>query len=665
MPSLTATTSSPSSSSIASPCECQCCTNFNIPYHPSAVDSSKRQQLYSGKEHGKQKSHSRTIQSSWYEAHPWITVCTSEYKVYCATCRAANEQCLLNSIHAKSTFIRQGFNNWKKALEKFREHECSNMHREAVEKLTAKAKGVRIDALCDTQLRKDQEYHRKMFMKLLQAIQYLSRQGLPLRGHREDAESFSGNLYQLLLPQAKDCPEMISWLNRREYISPEIVNEIITLMSKSVLRNILADVSKSLWYSVIVDEATDVSHNEQMSMSLRWTDDNYETHESNVGLVQLPDTKAQTIFSAVKDTLISTCSLSINQCRGQAYDGASNMSGINNGVQALFKAEVEQALYVHCLAHSLNLCLKDVTKTCDMIRDVLNFIYELTQLIKMSPKRLTLFESLRKEVTVNTGELTPHLRMLCPTRWTVRHSSIFSILKNYSTIQSALDEISKGHDEYAAKANGMASKMDNFDTFFGLKLAYLIFSAAEQVSINIQAKDVTVQEAVRGAQLLITHLNSMRNEARFNSFYSEVMRESVNLTAEPTLPRQRKRPRRIDDGASSHIYETPKDRHRRMYFEVAEATAGEVERRFIQKDLGIVNEIESILIEFSNGNTEKSISPDLEMYLKNDFAFENLKTQLSMLPDAIKTSCLGIKRVTNVRTIASVMNESSIYKGML
>ena len=164
-------------------------------------------------------------------------------------------------------------------------------------------------------------------------------------------------------------------------------------------------------------------------MSLRWTDDNYETHESTVGLVQLPDTKAQTIFSAVKDTLISTCSLSINQCRGQAYDGASNMSGINNGVQALFKAEVEQALYIHCLAHSLNLCLKDVTKTCDMIRDVLNFIYELTQLIKMSPKRLTLFESLRKEVTVNTGELTPHLRMLCPTRWTVRHSSISSILK--------------------------------------------------------------------------------------------------------------------------------------------------------------------------------------------------------------------------------------------
>ena len=239
----------------------------------------------------------------------------------------------------------------------------------------------------------------------------------------------------------------------------------------------------------------------------------------------------------------------------------------------------------------------------------------------MSPKRLTLFESLRREVTINMGELTPRLRMLCPTRWTVRHSSIGSILKNYSIIQSALDEISKGHDDYAAKASGMVSKMDNFD----------IFSAAEQVSINIQVKDITIQEAVHGAQLLKTHLGSMRNETKFDSFYSEVISDSADLTEEPILPRQRKRPRRLDDGATPHRYETPKDRHCHMYLEVTELTAGEVERRFIQKDLGIVNEVEVILIEFANDNTEKGISPELEMYLKDDFELEQLKIQLSML----------------------------------
>ena len=155
------------------------------------------------------------------------------------------------------------------------------------------------------------------------------------------------------------------------------------------------------------------------------------------------------------------------------------MSGIRNGVQALFKKEVPQALYVHCLTHSLNLCLKYVTNHCELIRDVMSFIYDLAQLFKLSPKRLTLFNSLRKEVIINTGEVTLNLRLLCPTRWTVWHTSIASILRNYSIIHSALEEIRHGHDEYAVKASGIAMKMEDFDMFFSLKLGYLIFSAAE------------------------------------------------------------------------------------------------------------------------------------------------------------------------------------------
>ena len=227
---------------------------------------------------------------------------------------------------------------------------------------------------------------------------------------------------------------MISWLKQKEYISPEIVNELITSMGQCVLRKILAEVRAVLWFTIIIDEATDISHNEQMSLSVRWVDDSYEIYERTLGLIQLPNTTAETIFLAAKDVLIR-CSLPINQCRGQAYDGASNMSGINKGVQALFKKEAKHALYVHCLAHSLNLSLKDVTNACEVIRDVMNFIFELTQLFKMSPKRLTLFNTLRKDVSINTGEVTPNLRMLCPTRWTVRHTSIASILRNLASFR--------------------------------------------------------------------------------------------------------------------------------------------------------------------------------------------------------------------------------------
>ena len=95
----------------------------------------------------------------------------------------------------------------------------------------------------------------------------------------------------MLLLQAKDCPEMVSWLKQKEYTSPEIVNEIISAMGQCVLRRILADISIALWFSIIVDEATDISHNEQMSLSVRWVDHSYDIHEDTLGLIQLPSTK--------------------------------------------------------------------------------------------------------------------------------------------------------------------------------------------------------------------------------------------------------------------------------------------------------------------------------------------------------------------------------------
>ena len=95
----------------------------------------------------------------------------------------------------------------------------------------------------------------------------------------------------------------------------------------------------------------------------------------------------------------------------------------------------------------------------------MNFIYDLVQLIRFSPKRLTLFESLKRDININTGEKTPSLQMLCPTRWTIRHIAIYSILQNYNVLQVALEKIQQGYDEYVAKASELLAQMEQFDTF--------------------------------------------------------------------------------------------------------------------------------------------------------------------------------------------------------
>ena len=52
-----------------------------------------------------------------------------------------------------------------------------------------------------------------------------------------------------------------------------------------------------------------------------------------------------------------TLGLDIALCHGQAYDGASSMSGAVSGVQRRIKLDALNAIYVHCYAHKLNLVL--------------------------------------------------------------------------------------------------------------------------------------------------------------------------------------------------------------------------------------------------------------------------------------------------------------------
>jgi len=92
-----------------------------------------------------------------------------------------------------------------------------------------------------------------------------------------------------------------------------------------------------------------------------------------------------------------------------------------------------------------------------------------------SPKRSTLFETLKSDVTLSTGQSLLSLRSLCATRWTVRIiANLVFYLKNYKTLRAALDEIQEECDNML-QSSGLLNKMKEFDTFIGLKLSFLLY----------------------------------------------------------------------------------------------------------------------------------------------------------------------------------------------
>lgn len=71
---------------------------------------------------------------------------------------------------------------------------------------------------------------------------------------------------------------------------------------------------------------TDLSQKGQLTLCIRWVDDDMEIHEDQVELIHVPKTDATTLTHTIKDSLVRLC-LPLLCCRGQAYNGAANMSG--------------------------------------------------------------------------------------------------------------------------------------------------------------------------------------------------------------------------------------------------------------------------------------------------------------------------------------------------
>ena len=95
---------------------------------------------------------------------------------------------------------------------------------------------------------------------------------------------------------------------------------------------------------------------------------------------------AECLLLSIEDVLLRM-NVKLSNCRGQCYDGASNMSGSHNGVAKKILEKESHALYTHCYAHALNLAVSDTLKKSKLCRDALDTAFEITCLIKFSPQK--------------------------------------------------------------------------------------------------------------------------------------------------------------------------------------------------------------------------------------------------------------------------------------
>lgn len=368
-------------------------------------------------------------------------------------------------------FAKSGYSHWKKALERFDKHENSASHREALDLLvTIPSSTSDVGEMLSSAHAEEKAENRKMLSIIISTVRYLGRQGLPLRGQyksggvSDEKGEIDSNFLQLLKVRAEDNEGLKKWLTKSQckYTSPDVQNEILRIMALSILRDISSEVAGK-WFTIMIDETTDVSNAEQMVFCLRYVDANLEVHEAFIGLYNLERTNAEMIVSVVDDVLLRM-NLSITNCHGQCYDGASNMSGIRTGVATRINALESKALYTHCYGHALNLAVQDTLKSIKVMEHCLETVHEITKLVKKSPNRDAIFKHIKDEIS---GDAVPGIRLLCPTRWTVRAEALSSISENYRALVLCWDAAREATKDSEARARivGVAAQMEKFDIF--------------------------------------------------------------------------------------------------------------------------------------------------------------------------------------------------------
>ena len=289
---------------------------------------------------------------------------------------------------------------------------------------------------------------------------------------------------------------------------------------------------------------------------------------------------------------------------GKGFDGASNMSGKDEGVQQhLTTAGATKSTYFHCFPHRLNLVLEKSVDTVPAVNDVFDIIGSIYRYLEGSPKRHALYERKLREKGIMKGKITLH--SLSDTRWAAKSDNLETVINTMPAIVEILKEMSI---EGESAADGLLVRMLKFKFILACFVLKKCFALCKSVSEYLQFKEMDLVSAVSGVQSLKQALQDIRNDAKLDEFvqeadnYCQLSHFKVTSFEEGVSKRKRTIPAHFRNGSeisygeSSAVQEDQtdpslyqKNRFRRdMYFPSLDRLISELDGRFSSQACAIL-----------------------------------------------------------------------------
>ncbi|KAL1078933.1 hypothetical protein V6Z11_D10G189000 [Gossypium hirsutum] len=265
----------------------------------------------------------------------------SKDEIFCLPCFLFNSN--PSSRFGSTTFTHNGFSNWKKVHDGCNCAFLTHMGKDS-NLLHNNEQRAYVDLM-------NQAQHIEVSLDR-QTTQQISANRLRLktrcafRGHDESSGSKNcGNFLELLsllaLYDEKVEDILKSAPKNASYTSSTIQKEILQIYANRV-RNVIREEIGDRKFSIIMDEARDESKKEQMTIILKFADKQRQVKEQFFDIVHVKYTASLTLKNVIFNVLLQ-----------HSYDGASNIRGEFNVLQALILNDCRYAYSVQCFAHQV------------------------------------------------------------------------------------------------------------------------------------------------------------------------------------------------------------------------------------------------------------------------------------------------------------------------
>ncbi|KAI5677467.1 hypothetical protein M9H77_08417 [Catharanthus roseus] len=571
----------------------------------------------------------RSFQKQWFKDFTWLEYSVNKDAAFCFCCYLFGKG--QNHKHGDDIFTEVGAPN--------------SPHSGAVIQLLGfKNQRQNVEYVLSKQSSQTEIEYRARLTAVVKVIRFLLSQGLAFRGNDESINSIRrGNFLELTKWYCEESEEVNKVMNlnapgNNQLTSPKIQKEIVNACATEVRQAIVNEIGDK-FFSLLVDEARDSSVKEQLSIVLRFVNDNGEVVERFLGVVHVSDTSARTLKNSIDD-FFAINGLSISKLRGQD--------------------ENKYAYYIHCFAHQLQLVLVATSKKNAHVCSFFEYLAKIVNTVGASCKRKDAllqkqYDDLVK--SLESGEI--------PTGKGKNQETSLA-----RPVTHVLETIYEDADEVNSRgiARGLIDKMWQFEFVFIAQLMVHVLAKTNTLSMCLQQRTQNIVTAIQMIKTVKEDLKKYRND---DDYWEELLgvvtafcvkHDIFVPNMQDPLPGRARLYRSVDGQPKTYYHFFRRD----IFFEVLDFIVKEMDDRFTESTSELLICISCLdprdsFVHFDRGQLLR-----LSEFYPDDFSISDkfeLKAQLDTYISYMRSSDgAAFSGLTDIGDLAKKMVETNIHQ---